>query len=122
MQALRCWLLFGAAQCKPHGRLQEEDRVVIIRFGHDWDQTCMQMDEVCLALHAPRMVSLLQSSQSGQLSLHQASSSDGSAQILASCADRLKNFAGAHLHAVLHPAALHPACFPAVLVCTGARR
>ena len=26
--------------------LQEEDRVVIIRFGHDWDQTCMQMDEV----------------------------------------------------------------------------
>ena len=26
--------------------LQEESRVVIIRFGHDWDQTCMQMDEV----------------------------------------------------------------------------
>jgi DIM1 family U5 snRNP protein len=25
---------------------QEESRVVIIRFGHDWDQTCMQMDEV----------------------------------------------------------------------------
>ncbi len=26
--------------------LQEESRVVIIRFGHDWDQVCMQMDEV----------------------------------------------------------------------------
>ena len=27
-------------------RLQEEDRVVVIRFGHDYDETCMQMDEV----------------------------------------------------------------------------
>lgn len=26
--------------------LAEEDRAVVIRFGHDWDQTCMQMDEV----------------------------------------------------------------------------
>jgi hypothetical protein len=26
--------------------LGEEDRVVIIRFGHDWDPQCMQMDEV----------------------------------------------------------------------------
>ncbi len=26
--------------------LQEESRVVIIRFGHDWDQVCMQQDEV----------------------------------------------------------------------------
>lgn len=25
---------------------QEEDRVVIIRFGHDYEETCMQMDEV----------------------------------------------------------------------------
>ena len=24
----------------------EEDRVVVIRFGHDWDPTCMRMDEV----------------------------------------------------------------------------
>lgn len=30
--------------------LQEESRVVIIRFGHDWDQVCMQMDEVQLTL------------------------------------------------------------------------
>ena len=26
--------------------LNEEERVVIIRFGHDWDKVCMQMDEV----------------------------------------------------------------------------
>lgn len=25
--------------------LQEEERVVIIRFGHDYDPTCMKMDE-----------------------------------------------------------------------------
>ena len=28
--------------------LQEEDRVVVVRFGHDWDPECMLMDE-CLA-------------------------------------------------------------------------
>ncbi|KAF9359799.1 MAG: mitosis protein DIM1-domain-containing protein [Benniella sp.] len=26
--------------------LSEEDRVVVIRFGTDWDSTCMQMDEL----------------------------------------------------------------------------
>jgi U5 snRNP protein, DIM1 family len=26
--------------------LNEEERVVIIRFGHDWDPQCMQMDEL----------------------------------------------------------------------------
>lgn len=26
--------------------LSEEERVIIIRFGHDWDEQCMQMDEV----------------------------------------------------------------------------
>lgn len=25
---------------------QEEDRVVVLRFGHDADETCMQMDEI----------------------------------------------------------------------------
>ena len=25
--------------------LAEEDRVVVIRFGHDWDPVCMKMDE-----------------------------------------------------------------------------
>ena len=28
-----------------HCAPQEEDRVVCMRFGHDWDQSCMQMDE-----------------------------------------------------------------------------
>jgi len=26
--------------------LSEEDRVVVIRFGHDWDPDCMKMDEI----------------------------------------------------------------------------
>ncbi|OAE24369.1 hypothetical protein AXG93_4343s1360 [Marchantia polymorpha subsp. ruderalis] len=26
--------------------MAEEERAVVIRFGHDWDETCMQMDEV----------------------------------------------------------------------------
>jgi DIM1 family U5 snRNP protein len=26
--------------------LNEETRVVLIRFGHDWDTTCMEMDEI----------------------------------------------------------------------------
>ena len=26
--------------------LTEEERVVVIRFGHDWDPTCMVVDEV----------------------------------------------------------------------------
>lgn len=26
--------------------LSEEERVVVIRFGHDWDRTCMTQDEV----------------------------------------------------------------------------
>jgi len=25
--------------------LSEEDRVIVIRFGHDWDNDCMKMDE-----------------------------------------------------------------------------
>lgn len=25
--------------------LSEEDRVIVIRFGHDWDPNCMKMDE-----------------------------------------------------------------------------
>mmetsp|Transcript_25416 Transcript_25416/g.71279 ORF Transcript_25416/g.71279 Transcript_25416/m.71279 type:complete len:143 (-) Transcript_25416:443-871(-) len=34
--------------------LSEEERVVVMRFGHDWDETCMQMDEV-IASTADRM-------------------------------------------------------------------
>lgn len=28
--------------------LNETDKLVVIRFGHDWDTQCMQMDEVIL--------------------------------------------------------------------------
>uniref|UniRef100_A0A7S0YTH4 Thioredoxin-like protein n=1 Tax=Polytomella parva TaxID=51329 RepID=A0A7S0YTH4_9CHLO len=33
--------------------LSEEDRVVIIRFGHDWDPACMQMDETLAKIADP---------------------------------------------------------------------
>lgn len=28
----------------------EEDRIVVIRFGHDWDSQCMMMDETLYAI------------------------------------------------------------------------
>eukprot|EP01090_Pellita_catalonica_P013512 TRINITY_DN3228_c0_g1_i1.p1 TRINITY_DN3228_c0_g1~~TRINITY_DN3228_c0_g1_i1.p1 ORF type:complete len:158 (-),score=21.66 TRINITY_DN3228_c0_g1_i1:2-475(-) len=30
--------------------LKEEERVVVIRFGHDWDKECMKMDEVLFSV------------------------------------------------------------------------
>ncbi|PKK20513.1 thioredoxin-like 4A, partial [Columba livia] len=37
--------------CTMAGRgTREEDRVVVIRFGHDWDPTCMKMDEVLYSI------------------------------------------------------------------------
>ncbi|EGG13457.1 thioredoxin-like U5 small nuclear ribonucleoprotein [Cavenderia fasciculata] len=30
--------------------LSEEDRVVVIRFGHDWDKDCMKQDEILAAI------------------------------------------------------------------------
>jgi len=30
--------------------LNEEERVVIIRFGHDWNKTCMLMDEILFSI------------------------------------------------------------------------
>ena len=30
--------------------LSEEDKVVVIRFGHDWDPTCMKMDETLFGI------------------------------------------------------------------------
>jgi len=29
--------------------LSEEERIVVIRFGHDWDSECMKMDEILSA-------------------------------------------------------------------------
>ncbi|KAI8848572.1 mitosis protein DIM1-domain-containing protein [Chytridium lagenaria] len=34
----------------PKAILSEEERVVVIRFGHDWDPTCMRMDEVLFGI------------------------------------------------------------------------
>ncbi|KHJ87478.1 mitosis protein DIM1, partial [Oesophagostomum dentatum] len=34
--------------------LAEEDRVVVVRFGHDWDPTCMRMDETLFKI-APKV-------------------------------------------------------------------
>ena len=30
--------------------LSEEDKIVMIRFGHDWDPTCMKMDETLFSI------------------------------------------------------------------------
>lgn len=35
---------------RPQAILTEEERVVVIRFGHDWDKTCTAMDEVLFSL------------------------------------------------------------------------
>ena len=32
--------------------LAEEERLVIIRFGHDWDETCMQVPSNLLTLYS----------------------------------------------------------------------
>ena len=32
--------------------LNEQERVVVIRFGHDWDPACMKMDEVRIFIKA----------------------------------------------------------------------
>ena len=30
--------------------LNEESKVVVLRFGHDWDTTCMEMDEILFGI------------------------------------------------------------------------
>lgn len=42
--------LLCAAVCCSQAILSEEDRVVVIRFGHDYDKTCMGQDEVLFSL------------------------------------------------------------------------
>uniref|UniRef100_M4CP43 Argonaute linker 1 domain-containing protein n=1 Tax=Brassica campestris TaxID=3711 RepID=M4CP43_BRACM len=39
--------------------LAEEERLVVIRFGHDWDETCIQIDEVFCSLPCTNINSLL---------------------------------------------------------------
>ena len=36
--------------CIPQAILSEEERVAVIRFGHDDDETCMLMDEVLYSI------------------------------------------------------------------------
>ena len=47
----------------PQAILSEEERVVCIRFGHDWDIDCMKMDEVLYKMaekvHVPSCVKWL---------------------------------------------------------------
>ncbi|XP_037497647.1 thioredoxin-like protein YLS8 isoform X3 [Jatropha curcas] len=57
--------------------LAEEERVVIIRFGHDWDETCMQV------------IPLASSSMDRFLFLMD--------EVLASVAEKIKNFAVIYL-------------------------
>ena len=45
---------------------QEEDRVVIIRFGHDHDETCMQMDEARCTLGAAAAAAAMRRASAGR--------------------------------------------------------
>ena len=45
VRALAC-VVFTVTSGSSCPGLQEENRVVVIRFGHDYDEQCMQMDEV----------------------------------------------------------------------------
>jgi len=84
--------------------LQEEDRVVILRFGHDWDETCMQMDEVRRrhppSSHVPLFLltcgkPLRCTDIEFPFPFHTPSVSR--LQVLASVAEKIKNFAVVYL-------------------------
>ena len=62
-----------------------------VRFGHDYDQTCMQMDEAC---SRPLCVHWVEISCSGRPSFLRYA---GVKQVLASVADQIKNFAVIYL-------------------------
>ena len=40
----------GTASAVDQAILAEEERLVVIRFGHDYDPTCMEMDEVLFGI------------------------------------------------------------------------
>jgi U5 snRNP protein, DIM1 family len=84
-------ILDSCAACEGNSaNVQEEDRVVVIRFGHDWEENCMQMDQVrhegIAAIWAHMLVCTL--NQQVQLVCE---------QILANTADMIKNFAVTYL-------------------------
>lgn len=72
---------------------QEEDRVVCIRFGHDWDETCMQMDEVCLRSFPDWLHGVFCSVHRLCLIHFACFSRPVFLQILSGVADQVKNFA-----------------------------
>jgi thiol-disulfide isomerase/thioredoxin len=83
------------AACTP----QEEDRVVILRFGHDWDETCMQMDEVRRPRSLPCLSLFFSSSARNHHRIHThihrtlfITPYVCPLQVLASVAEKIKNF------------------------------
>ncbi|KAG6515505.1 hypothetical protein ZIOFF_025928 [Zingiber officinale] len=80
--------------------LAEEERLVVIRFGHDWDETCMQMSETCFSsqeLQASKnqlFLSFLDYAYTGILYCERMSDMD---EVLSSVAETIKNFAVIYL-------------------------
>lgn len=73
----------------PPSHIQEEDRVVVLRFGHDYDETCMQMDEVSSSTTDTEAFYPYNIIWPTILLIY--------TQILASVADKIKNFAVIYL-------------------------
>ena len=74
---------------------------MVIRFGHDWDQTCMIFDEVSHVSY-DRVTSAARARGShGERRSHMLSAGPDicrcTAQVLASCSDQMKNFAVVYL-------------------------
>ena len=66
--------------------LSEEDKVVIIRFGHDWDPTCMKMDEVSFFQALFKIISIF----CNFISIYKR-------KVLYKVAEKIKNFAVIYL-------------------------
>ena len=86
----------------PSRTMQEESRVVVIRFGHDWDETCMQMDEASGVVGAAGCLALLRATDPCVRLPRGLAASLGSSpalflQVLASTVERMKNFAVIYL-------------------------
>ncbi|KAJ8429630.1 hypothetical protein Cgig2_006871 [Carnegiea gigantea] len=70
--------------------LAEEERVVIIRFGHDWDDTCMQVNNHALAPSCAQLPRKASDSAPPPPSVEMD-------EVLASVAETIKNFAVIYL-------------------------
>ena len=100
VRALACVVVTVTSGSSSPG-LQEENRVVVIRFGHDYDEQCMQMDEVTGVggVEHSACAAATPSSTCNSSAVLQAHSSPTylSTQILASTAEKMKNFAVIYL-------------------------